>query len=131
MPNFVLQKIGDALNDVGRPIKKSRILLLGVSYKADVADMRESPSLEVLRQLVNRGGDVHYCDPHFESLELDGQVHTSVAWSDQEVAAADCVVVLVGHREFLDSPRWDLAKLVVDTRNVGTGRPARHPHLNR
>jgi UDP-N-acetyl-D-glucosamine dehydrogenase len=123
MPNFVLQKIGDALNDVGRPIKKSRILLLGVSYKADVADMRESPSLEVLRQLVNRGGDVHYCDPHFESLELDGQVHTSVAWSDQEVAAADCVVVLVGHREFLDSPRWDLAKLVVDTRNVVPAAP--------
>jgi UDP-N-acetyl-D-glucosamine dehydrogenase len=123
MPNFVLQKIGDALNDVGRPIKKSRILLLGVSYKADVADMRESPSLEVLRQLVNRGGDVHYCDPHFESLELDGQVHTSVAWSDQEVAAADCVVVLVGHREFLDNPRWDLAKLVVDTRNVVPAAP--------
>jgi UDP-N-acetyl-D-glucosamine dehydrogenase len=123
MPNFVLQKIGDALNDVGRPIKKSRILLLGVSYKADVADMRESPSLEVLRQLVNRGGDVHYCDPHFESLELDGQVHTSVAWSDQEVAAADCVVVLVGHREFLDNPRWDLATLVVDTRNVVPAAP--------
>ena len=51
MPNFVLQKIADALNDDGRPIKGSRILLLGVTYKADVADTRESPSLEVLRQL--------------------------------------------------------------------------------
>ena len=73
MPNFVLQKIGDALNDAGRPIKGSRILLLGVAYKADVADTRESPSLEILRQLVARGGDVRYCDPHIPVLELDGE----------------------------------------------------------
>jgi UDP-N-acetyl-D-glucosamine dehydrogenase len=123
MPNFVLQKVGDALNDVGLPIKNSRILLLGVSYKADVADIRESPSLEVLRQLVSRGGDVRYCDPHFPEIELDGQDYASVEWSDEEVAAADCVVVLVGHRQFREEPRWDRAKLVVDTRNVVPAAP--------
>src|SRR3954447_13715481 len=102
MPSFVLQKIGDALNDVGRPIRGSRILLLGVAYKADVADARESPSLEVMRQLVARGGDVRYCDPHFGRLELDGTLHTGAEWGDEEVAAADCVVMLTGHRQFLE-----------------------------
>ena len=71
MPNFVLQKVGDALNDAGRPIKGSRILLLGVAYKADVADTRESPSLEVLKQLVARGGDVRYCDAHIPVIAVD------------------------------------------------------------
>jgi len=123
MPNFVLQKIGDALNDVGRPIKGSRILLLGVSYKADVADVRESPSLEVFRQLLSRGGDVRYCDPYFPELELDGRRHASVEWTDEEVAAADCVVMLVAHGAFLAEPRWDRARLVVDTRNVVPAAP--------
>ncbi len=118
MPNFVLQKIGDALNEAGRPIKNSRILLLGVAYKADVADTRESPSLEVFKQLLSRGGDVRYCDPHIPGLDLDGELHTSVAWTDEEVEAADCVVLLTGHREFLETPRWDRAGLIVDTRNV-------------
>src|SRR3954451_17260570 len=75
MPNFVLQKVADALNDAGRPIKGSRILLLGVTYKADVADTRESPSLEVLRQLVHRGADVRYCDPYIPAFELDERTH--------------------------------------------------------
>jgi len=127
MPNFVLQKVGDALNDVGLPIKGSRILLLGVSYKADVADMRESPSLEVFKRLVARGGDVRYCDPHFPALDLDGEPYTSVEWTDEEVRDADCVVMLTQHREFLETPRWDHAKLVVDTRNVVPAGPHVHP----
>jgi UDP-N-acetyl-D-glucosamine dehydrogenase len=127
MPNFVLQKVSDALNDAGLPIKGSRILLLGVAYKADVADIRESPSLEVFKQLVARGGDVRYCDPHFAVLDLDGEPHTSVEWTDEEVAAADCVVMLTQHREFLEQPRWDRAKLVVDTRNVVPAAPHVHP----
>jgi UDP-N-acetyl-D-glucosamine dehydrogenase len=118
MPNFVLQKIGDALNDLGRPIRGSRILLLGVTYKADVADTRESPSLEVLKQLAARGGDVRYCDPHIPALDLDGEPYTSVPWSEQEVRDADCVVMLAPHRQFLEHPLWDHATLVVDTRNV-------------
>jgi UDP-N-acetyl-D-glucosamine dehydrogenase len=126
MPNFVLQKVGDALNDAGRPINGSRILLLGVAYKADVADIRESPSLEVFRQLVVRGGDVRYCDRHIPTLDLDGEHYTSVEWSDEEVAAADCVVMLTQHREFLEQPRWEQAKLVVDTRNV----VPRAPHVH-
>ena len=127
MPNFVLQKVGDALNDAGLPIKNSRILLLGVAYKADVADIRESPSLEVFKHLVARGGDVRYCDPHFPVLDLDGTPHTGVEWTAEEVAAADCVVMLTQHREFLEQPLWDRARLVVDTRNVVPHAPHVHP----
>jgi UDP-N-acetyl-D-glucosamine dehydrogenase len=127
MPNFVLQKVGDALNEAGRPIKGSRILLLGVAYKADVADTRESPSLEIFRQLLARGGDVRYRDGHIPVLDLEGEQYASVEWSDEEVAAADCVVLLTQHREFLEQPRWEQAKLVVDTRNVVPHAPHVHP----
>src|SRR3712207_4544584 len=94
MPNYVVQKISDALNHAGRPIKGSRLLLLGMAYKADVHDTRESPSLEIMRQLVQRDGDVVYCDPWVPELVLDGRLHRSVEWTVEEVRAADCVVML-------------------------------------
>src|SRR5437660_421190 len=78
MPVYVVQKIGDALNDAGLPIKGSKILLLGVAYKAEVHDTRESPSFEVMRQLIARGGEVSYCDPWVPCVELDGVLHSSV-----------------------------------------------------
>ena len=118
MPNYVVQKIADALNEVGRPIKGTKLLLLGMAYKADVHDTRESPSLEVLRQLVQRGGDVRYCDPYVPHVELDDVRYESVEWSADEVRAADCVVLLTQHRDFLEQPLWHEAALVVDTRNV-------------
>jgi UDP-N-acetyl-D-glucosamine dehydrogenase len=118
MPLHVVQKVSDALNDSGLPIKGSRLLLLGMAYKANVHDTRESPSLEVMRQLIQRGGDVQYCDPWVDFVELDGQAHQSVRWTADEVDAADCVVMLTQHRQFLEQPLWNRAKLVVDTRNV-------------
>jgi UDP-N-acetyl-D-glucosamine dehydrogenase len=118
MPLYVVQKVSDALNDVGRPVKASRILLLGMAYKADVHDTRESPSLEVMRQLVTRDGDIRYCDPWVPELELEGVRYESTEWSPAEVAEADCVVLLTQHREFLEQPLWNHARLVVDTRNV-------------
>jgi UDP-N-acetyl-D-glucosamine dehydrogenase len=123
MPQYVVQKVADALNESDRPIKGSRILLLGVAYKADVDDTRESPSLEVLRQLLLRGGDVSYCDPWVSEFELDEQTHRSVAWKPEAVEAADCVVLLTPHREFLEQPLWNRARLVVDTRNVAPPGP--------
>src|SRR3954452_21189810 len=93
MPLHVIQRIGDALNDQLKPIKGARILLLGMAYKAEVHDTRESPSLEIMLQLLQRGGDVRYCDPWVPEVDLgEDQVHESVAWSPEEVAAADCVV---------------------------------------
>jgi UDP-N-acetyl-D-glucosamine dehydrogenase len=118
MPMYVVQKVGDALNDAGKPIKDSRILLLGVAYKANVHDTRESPSFEVMRQLILRGGNVSYCDPWVPEFELDGVLHSSVAWSPELVAEADCVVLLTQHGQFLERPFWDRAQVIVDTRNV-------------
>ena len=126
MPAFVVGKVGDALNEDGRPVKGSRILLLGMAYKADVHDTRESPSLEVMRLLLARGGDVRYCDPWVPWLELDDARHESVPWSREEVEAADCVVLLTNHREFLQSPLWDAAARIVDTRNVVPDGPTVH-----
>jgi UDP-N-acetyl-D-glucosamine dehydrogenase len=118
MPIYVVQKISDALNDAGLPIKGSNILLLGMAYKPDVHDMRESPSLEIMRQLLQRGGDVVFCDDWVPDVELDGREHHTLPWSAETVRAADCVVVLTPHTEFLEQPLWDEAKLIVDTRNV-------------
>jgi UDP-N-acetyl-D-glucosamine dehydrogenase len=118
MPIHVVQKVSDALNEHGLPIKGARLLLLGVAYKGNVHDTRESPSLEVMKQLLVRGGDVRYCDPWVPFFDLDGTRHESVEWSAEEVRAADCVVVLTAHRAFAEQPFWEDARLVVDTRNL-------------
>src|ERR671929_70721 len=126
MPIYVVQKIADALNDAGLPIKGSRILLLGMAYKPDVHDTRESPSLEVMRQLVTRGADVVYADPWVPSLMLDDRRHHAVPWGPEAVSWADCVVMLTPHRAFGDPLPWEQAKLVVDTRNIVPPGPNVH-----
>src|SRR4051794_1011702 len=126
MPGFVLQRIADALNQSSRSINGSRMLLLGLAYKANVHDTRESPSLEIMRQLIARGADVRYCDPYVESLELDDALHQSVEFTPEEVEAADCVVVLTAHRDFLEEPLWEHARVIVDTRNVVPQAPGVH-----
>jgi UDP-N-acetyl-D-glucosamine dehydrogenase len=123
MPRYVVQKVSDALNDSGLPIKNSRLLLLGMAYKPDVHDTRESPSIEVFHQLLARDGDVRFCDPWVEQIELDGVVHRSVEWSREEMREADCVVLLTAHRRFLEEPLWEYARLIVDTRNAAPDTP--------
>ena len=118
MPTHVLQKVSDALNEAGKPIRGSRLLLLGLAYKPEVHDTRESPSLEVMKQLIERGGEVRYCDPWVTEIELNDVMHETVEWSADEVREADCVVVLTPHRQFLEQPFWDQASTIVDTRNV-------------
>jgi UDP-N-acetyl-D-glucosamine dehydrogenase len=118
MPLFVVHNVIDALNEVGLPMRGARILLLGMAYKPDVHDTRESASLEVMRQLLSRHADVRYCDPWVAEVELDGVTHRSVDWSRNQLRDADCVVMLTAHRHFLEQPLWEHARLVVDTRNV-------------
>jgi UDP-N-acetyl-D-glucosamine dehydrogenase len=123
MPSYVVGKVTDALNEDGRAVKGSRILLLGMAYKADVHDTRESPSLEIMRLLLEKGGDVRYCDPWVPTLALDDETYESVPWSPEEVEAADCVALLTQHREFLESPLWDRMRALVDARNVAPDGP--------
>jgi UDP-N-acetyl-D-glucosamine dehydrogenase len=126
MPVFVVHKVVDALNETGRPVNGSRVLLLGMAYKPDIHDTRESPSLEVMRQLLERHAEVRYCDPWVEEVELDGTRHAGVEWSPDRVREADCVVLLTPHRRFLSEPLWDEASLIVDTRDVVPEAPNVH-----
>jgi UDP-N-acetyl-D-glucosamine dehydrogenase len=127
MPLFVVQKVVDALNEIGRPVNGSRILLLGMAYKPDVHDTRESPSLEVMRQLLARHAEVRYCDPWVSEIELDGERYRSVQWSAEDLRESDCVVLLTAHRRFLDPPLWEHASLVVDTRRTVPEGPGVKP----
>jgi UDP-N-acetyl-D-glucosamine dehydrogenase len=126
MPVFVVHKVVDALNETGRPVNGSRVLLLGMAYKPNIHDTRESPSLEVMRQLIERHAEVRYCDPWVEKVELDGTRHAGVEWSPERVREADCVVLLTPHRKFLSEPLWDEASLIVDTRDVVPEAPNVH-----
>ncbi len=123
MPVYVVQKISEALNDAGKPIRGSRLLLLGMAYKSEVHDTRESPSLEVMRQLLERGGEVRYCDPWVPEFELEGVRHESAPWGPEAASWADCVVLLTPHREFANPTAWEQAKLVLDTRNAAPPGP--------
>jgi UDP-N-acetyl-D-glucosamine dehydrogenase len=89
-----------------------------MAHKPNIHDTRESPSLEVMRQLLLRGGEVRYCDPWVPEFELDGVLHRSVDWSAEEARESDCIVMLTAHRQFLDEPHWQGARLIVDTRNA-------------
>jgi UDP-N-acetyl-D-glucosamine dehydrogenase len=119
MPHFVVDKVQNALNDAGKPVKGSRILVMGVAYKRDIEDMRESPAVDVLLLLQRRGGLVSYCDPHVPELRLDGVTLRSLP---QEAAAeADCVVIVTDHKAFDYRSLVERAPLIVDSRNALKG----------
>jgi UDP-N-acetyl-D-glucosamine dehydrogenase len=126
MPVFVVHKVADALNDAGLPLKGSRVLLLGMAYKPDIHDTRESPSLEIMRQLLERHAVVTYCDPWVGEIDLDGVRHQSVEWDPDRLREADCVVLLTSHRRFSEEPLWEHAPVIVDTRNVVPESPNVH-----
>ncbi|HNS40089.1 MAG TPA: nucleotide sugar dehydrogenase [Promineifilum sp.] len=120
MPDYVVNKIGDALNDERKAIKGSHILVLGVAYKRDVGDVRESPALDVIHLLNERGGEVSYHDPFVPTARLDGVSLSSVELTAEALAAADCVVIVTDHQAFDWAWVADNARLIVDTRNALT-----------
>jgi len=116
MPDYVVQRIADALNSVKKSINGSRIHLFGVAYKRDVSDVRESPALDIIELLVRRGAVVSYTDPFVPQLQHGGHAYTSVA-VDGVDKACDCAVITTDHSEF-DYGRIAAMPLVVDTRNA-------------
>jgi UDP-N-acetyl-D-glucosamine dehydrogenase len=121
MPGRVVQMLTDALNQRQRSINGARILALGVAYKPGVADIRESPALEVIDQLRQKGASVSYADPHVPTVGVNGTQLTSVMVDDARIRAADCVLILTDHREFDYQRIVSAASLVVDTRNATWG----------
>jgi UDP-N-acetyl-D-glucosamine dehydrogenase len=122
MPLFVVDRLAAALNDHGKPIKGSKVGILGMAYKKDVDDHRESPSFKLMELLMERGAEVSYCDPHVPKLpnmrhydmpKLESQAPTAEYWN-----SLDCVLISTNHSLF----NWDEivsnSKLVVDTRNA-------------
>jgi UDP-N-acetyl-D-glucosamine dehydrogenase len=127
MPRFAVGKVQDALNERCKPVKGSRILVLGVAYKPDIDDIRESPALDVIHLLLQKGADVRYHDPYVPSFRHDGWTMESVSDLMAEVRAADAVVIVTNHRTY-DYPAILVeAALIVDMRNalgaLGKGNP--------
>jgi UDP-N-acetyl-D-glucosamine dehydrogenase len=118
MPEFVVTKIGDALNRERKSVNGSRVLILGVSYKADIDDIRESPALDIIGLLRSRGADVVFHDPMVGdgAPELDGVER--VALDERTVSRCDCVAVITAHSAVDYAAVLRHARTVVDTRNV-------------
>ncbi len=130
MPHHIVDKIGDALNSRSKAIRGSSVLVLGVAYKRDIGDFRESPALDILAALHLKGARLSYHDPYVLELGADdwpGEHDlASVPLSDEGLAAADCVAILTDHRVFDYDQIRTRAGLIVDSRNAIKGS---HPHV--
>jgi UDP-N-acetyl-D-glucosamine dehydrogenase len=123
MPHFVVDKIQNALNEYCKPLKGSHVHVLGVAYKRDIDDVRESPALDIIHLLGRRGAKVSYSDPFVPRLRADGFLPSDMEAIDVETGAAeaDCVVIVTDHRKFDYAQIVERAKLILDTRNALKG----------
>jgi UDP-N-acetyl-D-glucosamine dehydrogenase len=128
MPEHVVQLVSDGLNDARKAMNGSRILLLGVAYKKDIDDVRESPALSIIDRLRLKGCEVRYHDPfvsnvtfHDAHTEGSGEPLSSVDLTEQEIRASDCVVIVTNHSGIDYARVIEQAPLVVDTRNALNG----------
>ena len=118
MPMFWVRKLAEALNGQGKAVRGASVLVLGVAYKRDIEDIRESPALDIIRLLEGQGAKVSYFDPHVPTFREDGHEFRSVKLTPEVVAAADCVMVVTDHSSVDYRMIKQRAKLVVDTRNA-------------
>ena len=128
MPEHVVQLVADGLNDESKSMKGSRVLLLGVAYKKDIDDVRESPALSIIDRLRARGATVSYHDPFVKEVHFDdahteggGEPLTSVALNDAELRDSDCVIIVTDHTGIDYGRVTKLTSLIVDTRNALNG----------
>jgi len=120
MPHFVVEKVQNALNDCSKAVRGSRVHILGVAYKRDIDDVRESPALDVMHLLQRRGAEVSYSDPYVPMVRIDGK-EIFATDIDGALAAADCVVIITDHTAVDYHAVLRDAKQVVDTRNALRG----------
>jgi UDP-N-acetyl-D-glucosamine dehydrogenase len=120
MPHFVVDKVQNALNDHGKPLRGSHIHILGMAYKKDIDDVRESPALDILHLLQQRGAKMTYSDPFVPHIHMDG-IRIGAENADAMAAMADCVVIATDHSNFDYSNVLATSRLIVDTRNALKG----------
>lgn len=130
MPYFVVDNIAEALNQQGKPLRGSRVLVLGLAYKRDIDDLRESPSLTIIELLQKRGAQVKYNDPYFESVGQGRRYALNMTSTPLDrISEFDCVVIVTDHSHYDYAGIVKDARLVVDTRNATRGIAA--PNLYR
>jgi UDP-N-acetyl-D-glucosamine dehydrogenase len=134
MPRYVVSRVADAVNDDGKSIVGAKVLVLGLSYKADIDDDRESPSFELIELLEERGAQVAYCDP-FVPTARPGRKHdlgkSSVPCTAEEFGKYDAILISTAHTAFKDPSLYADARLVIDTRNVVEERAGVKPRVVR
>jgi len=118
MPDYVVSKINDALNEARKSVKASKVLILGAAYKRDVSDTRESPALDIMRILLEKGARVSYADPHVPSVEIDGKRMRRIALNPRVLRTHDCVVIVTDHSAFDYDMIVKHSRRIVDTRNA-------------
>jgi len=118
MPRWWVEKVADALNEAGKPVKGSRVLVLGVAYKKDIDDVRESPALDVIELLRHKGADVHYYDHYVPTIRHNGFEMAREPDLDAALAAADCAVVVTDHSSYDWEAIQRQARVIVDTRHA-------------
>jgi UDP-N-acetyl-D-glucosamine dehydrogenase len=118
MPAYWVRQVQDALNEAGKPVKGSRVLVLGVAYKPDTSDIRESPALDIIHLLQEKGADVSYHDPLVPVLNYDGLEMASVPDLDTALAETDCTVIVTDHSTYDWNVIHDRARFIVDSRNA-------------
>jgi len=118
MPSVVATMVADGLNRVSKAIRGSKIMILGVAYKKNVSDCRESPALDVMRLLSDKGAILSYNDPLVPTLRLGGNLLKSIDATPAEIAKHDCVIILTDHSTYDIGKIVQAAQLVVDTRNA-------------
>ena len=121
MPDYVVSRVAEALNDAGKPIKGSRVLGVGVTFKPGIDDLRESPSLMVLDRLARRGADVRYHDSYVPDARSTAIRRTSLPLDRATIADQDIVVLLTPHRDVDVHRLVRSAAMVFDTRGVTVG----------
>lgn len=121
MPRFVVEKVAEALNREKKSVRGSKILILGVAYKKDSGDVRESPALDVMKLLREKGGEIIYHDPHVSELTFEKELLHSVPLSSQSLSSSDVVVVVTDHTGFDAKEIVGYSRLVIDTRNLTNG----------
>jgi UDP-N-acetyl-D-glucosamine dehydrogenase len=122
MPEYAVNLVAESLNRHGSAVRGSRVLMLGVAYKADIDDTRESPSLDIMKTLSDQGAIIDYSDPYVPTLDFFGRKLKSVPLTPAKLRRYDCVVIATAHKAFRYGDVLRYAKGVVDTRNALRGR---------